>query len=94
MEWTCNNIFSLENFKNAREIKHSGVFFVFNLQCSNNVYSMQSSSLFSSEFKEGKIKQHKKRANYTINKHTIDRFKVVVDKDMRKMSNVVENLIR
>ncbi len=56
--------------------------------------SMQSSLLFSSEFTEGKIKQHKKRANYTINKHTIDRFKVVVDKDMRKMSNVVENLIR
>ena len=41
-----------------------------------------------------KIKHHKKRVNYTINKHTIDRFKVVVDKDIRKMSNVVENLIR
>ena len=41
-----------------------------------------------------KIKQHKKRVNYTINKHTIDRFKVVADKDMRKMSNIVENLIR
>ena len=27
-------------------------------------------------------------------KHTIDRFKVVADKDMRKMSNIVENLIR
>ena len=40
------------------------------------------------------IKQHKKRVNYTINKHTIDRFKVVADKDMRKMSNIVENLIR
>ena len=36
----------------------------------------------------------KKRVNYTINKHTIDRFKVVADKDMRKMSNIVENLIR
>ena len=24
----------------------------------------------------------------------IDRFKVVTDKDMRKMSNIVENLIR
>ena len=36
-----------------------------------------------------KIKQHKKRVNYTINKHTIDRFKVVADKDMRKMSNFV-----
>ena len=32
--------------------------------------------------------------NYTINKHTINRFKVVADKDMRKMSNIVENLIR
>ena len=41
-----------------------------------------------------KIKQHNKRVNYTINKHTIDRFKVVADKDMRKMSNIVENLIR
>ena len=40
-----------------------------------------------------KIKQHKKRVNYTINKHTIDRFKVVANKDMRKMSNIVENLI-
>ena len=37
-----------------------------------------------------KIKQHKKRVNYTINKHTIDRFKIVADKDMRKMSNIVE----
>ena len=41
-----------------------------------------------------KIKQHKKRVNYTINKHTIDRFKLVADKDMRKMSNIIENLIR
>ena len=40
-----------------------------------------------------KIKQHKKRVNYTINKNTIDRFKIVADKDMRKMSNIVENLI-
>ena len=36
----------------------------------------------------------KERVNYTINKHTIDRFKLVADKDMRKMSNIVENLIR
>ena len=41
-----------------------------------------------------KIKQHKKRVNYTINKHMIDRFKVVADKDIRKMFNIVENLIR
>ena len=41
-----------------------------------------------------KIKQHKKRVNYIINKHTIDRFKIVTDKDMRKMSNIVEKLIR
>ena len=41
-----------------------------------------------------KITQHKKKVNYKINKHTIDRFKVVVDKDMRKMSNIVENLTR
>ena len=41
-----------------------------------------------------KIKQHKKRVNYTINKHTIDRFKIIADKNMRKMSNIVEHLIR
>ena len=41
-----------------------------------------------------KIKQHKKRVNYTINKQTIDRFKVVADKGMRKMPNNVENLIK
>ena len=35
--------------------------------------------------------KNKERNRY---KHTIDRFKVVVDKDMRKMSNIVENLIR
>ena len=39
-----------------------------------------------------KIKQHKKRVNYNINKHTIDRFKIVADKDTREMSNRVENL--
>ena len=39
-------------------------------------------------------KQHKKKVNYTIYKNTIDKFKVVADKDMRKMSNIVENLIR
>ena len=41
-----------------------------------------------------KIQKHKKRANYKINKHTIDKFKIVVDKDMRKISNIIENLIR
>ena len=41
-----------------------------------------------------KMKKYKKRVNYTINNHTIDRFKLVADKDMRKMSNIVENLIR
>ena len=35
-----------------------------------------------------KIKQNKKK-NYTINKHTIQRFKVVADKDIRIMSNIV-----
>ena len=51
---------------------------------SNKMWSAQSD----------KVKQHKKRVNYTINKHKIDRFKVVAHKDMRKMSNIVENLIR
>ena len=32
--------------------------------------------------------------SYTINKNTIDRFKIVADKDMRKISNKFENLIR
>ena len=41
-----------------------------------------------------KIKQHKKRVNCTINKHTIDRLKIVADKDTGKMSNIFENLIR
>ena len=41
-----------------------------------------------------KIKQHKRRVNYTINKNTIDRFKVVTDKNMIKMSNIVKKLIR
>ena len=45
-------------------------------------------------FKEDKIKQHKERVNYIINKHSIDRLKVIVDKDIRKISNIVENLIR
>ena len=31
-----------------------------------------------------KIKQYKKRVNYIINKHTIDRFKVVADKEYEK----------
>ena len=48
----------------------------------------------SMNLKSNKIKQHKKRVNYTINKHIFDRFKIVADKDMRKMSNIVENLIR
>jgi hypothetical protein len=40
------------------------------------------------------FKKNKKRINYTINKDTIDRFKVLTDTDMKKMSNIVENLIR
>ena len=50
--------------------------------------------LFSLNLKKDEIKQHRKRVNYTINKHTIDRFKIVANKDMRKMPNIVENLIR
>jgi hypothetical protein len=41
-----------------------------------------------------KIKQHKKRVNYTINKHTIDRFKQLCQKRGWIMSVVVENNIR
>lgn len=32
--------------------------------------------------------------NLTNNKHSINRFKVFADKDIRKISNIVENLIR
>ena len=55
---------------------------------------MYSSSLFSSEFKEGKIKQNKKRVNYTINKHTIHRFKQLCQKRGWIMTVVVENNIK
>ena len=41
-----------------------------------------------------KIKQHKKRVNYTINKHTIDRFKQLYQKRGWIMSVVVENNIK
>ena len=60
---------------------------LFNMLQSNRLFKMKDTTL---DF----IKQNKKRVNYTINKQTIDRFKVVADKDMRKMSNIVENLIR
>ena len=40
------------------------------------------------------FKKNKKRINYTINKDTIDRFKVLTDTDIKKMSNIAENLIR
>ena len=33
--------------------------------------------------KSDKIKQYKKRVNYTVNKHAIERFKIVADKDIR-----------
>ena len=33
-----------------------------------------------------------RKKNYTINKHTIQRFKVVADKDIRIMSNIVRLL--
>jgi hypothetical protein len=35
-----------------------------------------------------KIKQHKKRINYTINKPTVNIFKIVTGKDIKKISNV------
>ena len=41
-----------------------------------------------------KIKQHKKRVNYTINNHTIDRFKQLCQKRGWIMSVVVENKIK
>ena len=36
----------------------------------------------------------KTRTTYTINSNLIERFRVVADKDMKKMSNIVENLIK
>jgi hypothetical protein len=41
-----------------------------------------------------KIKQHKKRVNYTINKQTIDRFKQLCQKRGWIMSIVIENNIK
>ena len=41
-----------------------------------------------------KIKQHKKRVNYTINKHTIDRFKLLCQKRGWIMSAVIQNNIK
>jgi hypothetical protein len=41
-----------------------------------------------------KIKQHKKRVNYTINKNTIERFKQLCQKRGWIMSVVVENNIK
>ena len=41
-----------------------------------------------------KLKQHKKRVNYTINKNTIDRFKQLCQKRGWIMSIVVENNIK
>ena len=58
------------------------------------IYDLRTIRIHMWSVQSDKIKQHKKRVNYTINKHTIDRFKIVVDKDMRKISNIVENLIR
>ena len=40
------------------------------------------------------MKQNKKRVNYTINKHTIDRFKQLCQKRGWIMSVVVENNIK
>ena len=37
------------------------------------------------------IEKHKKIVSYIINKHIIKRFKIIADKDKRKMSNKVEN---
>ena len=31
---------------------------------------------------------------YSVNKLMIDRFKIISEKDIRKISNIVENLIR
>ena len=41
-----------------------------------------------------KIKKDKKRVNYTINKHTIDRFKQLCQKISWMMSVIVENNIK
>ena len=42
----------------------------------------------------GKIKQHKKRLNYTINKHTMGRFKQPCQKRGWIMLVVIENNIK
>ena len=87
---------SKESFKNYYDREQAEEELMEMLQ-SNRLFIMKDTTLdFIKKLtsQSDKIKQHKKRVNYTINKHTIDRFKVVADKDMRKMSNIVENLIR
>ena len=53
-----------------------------------------SNDLLARAVQSDKITQHKKRRNYTINKHTIDRFKQLCQKKGLVMSVVVENNIR
>jgi len=53
-----------------------------------------SNDLLARAVQSDKIKQHKKRRNYTINKHTIDRFKQLCQKRGWIMSVVVENKIK
>ena len=88
------NVIILNSSKNSKTPEKStslAFFFIFIF----NVYSMSIQCRLLRCFRLilKKIKYIKKQ-NYIINKHTIDRFKVVADKDMRKMLNIVENLIR
>ena len=60
----------------------------------NLKYNTKSRSKRMWSVQSDKIKQHKKRVNYTINKHTIDRFKQLCQKRGWIMSVVVENNIK
>ena len=44
--------------------------------------------------RENLDKTRKVNVNFTIDKHLYEQFKRVADKDIRKMSNIVEKLIR
>ena len=67
---------------------------VLNLYKTNHKESNLTHSNCINTQQSNKINQYKTRVNYTINKNIADKFRVVADKDMGKMPNIVENLIK
>ena len=63
-------------------------------KCINHVPILQKQGvILMRSVQPDKIKKTKVKTKLHYNKHTIDRVKVVANKDMRKISNIVENLI-